>query len=628
MRKINGITINGEYLGNSVVINGMFRAICTISPIIMRDFVLIINQIERLDEAVKIKNFNCGFDCIDIEFNNSNTKGIASLYFKLINGEPELTDCKLIINDEEYVASEERIAEEVSKEAEKIIPETEDVDKDDIVRKEKINEIKSKKLEELRAKKEALLNKKNSKNINKMSIPAQKDEPPKSRLEKLLEQKRKIADAKAGRKRDDENSKTETISQGSSIEKTEKTDKNDNKSVSSDTDKTGMSVSISAENITENITKNDKSNDIRSDSQVGSVSEIKNDGETAQEISKQDDITSQSLGETESTDSTYTKSNELKSSKFDNLDEIDLENLSDEELAELEAELEAQMVDEDEYNSEPANTNYQGFNPDFAENLSQGLINGLTQGLSEGLAQGIAQGLSQGFAQMSSHLENSFGSNNGYQNNQNFDSGFNNFNSNNMQNMQSMPANNFDMSNGFDFSNNSQPINSAIPASTPTPANNQMYQSSSPDYAQIDNRNYNASMEARDNYAYDENSNLDDLSELYSDFYEECQTDDDEYGSDINSKRPQSKGPNTSEIDALKAELEALRAEAEVKKDLMTLDEFLAKQKELEEAKEKKRRQKFRIVGSRERVNASALDGGVFVAGNKVYKWGDTKVLE
>ena len=58
MRKLNGITINGEYLGNSVVINGMFRAICTISPVIMRDFVQIINRIDRLEEAVKIKNFN------------------------------------------------------------------------------------------------------------------------------------------------------------------------------------------------------------------------------------------------------------------------------------------------------------------------------------------------------------------------------------------------------------------------------------------------------------------------------------------------------------------------------------------------------------------------------------------
>ena len=79
MRKLNGITINGEYLGNSVVINGMFRAICTISPIIMRDFVQIINKIDKLDEAVKIYNFNCGFDSIDIEFKNTGSRGVASL---------------------------------------------------------------------------------------------------------------------------------------------------------------------------------------------------------------------------------------------------------------------------------------------------------------------------------------------------------------------------------------------------------------------------------------------------------------------------------------------------------------------------------------------------------------------
>ena len=109
MRKLNGITINGEYLGNSVVINGMFRAICTISPVIMRDFVLIINKIDRLDEAVKIHNFNCGFDCIDIEFENKTSKGMASLYFKLYDGEPLLKDCKLVIDNEEYSTFEEKI---------------------------------------------------------------------------------------------------------------------------------------------------------------------------------------------------------------------------------------------------------------------------------------------------------------------------------------------------------------------------------------------------------------------------------------------------------------------------------------------------------------------------------------
>jgi hypothetical protein len=109
MRKLNGITINGEYLGNSVVINGMFRAICTISPVIMRDFVHIINKIDKLDNAVKIRNFNCGFDCINIEFENTVSKGIASLYFKLKNGEPELTNCKLVIDNQEYSTFEDKI---------------------------------------------------------------------------------------------------------------------------------------------------------------------------------------------------------------------------------------------------------------------------------------------------------------------------------------------------------------------------------------------------------------------------------------------------------------------------------------------------------------------------------------
>ena len=49
MRKLNGITINGEYLGNSVVINGMFRAICTISPVIMRNFMRTLDKIDSLN---------------------------------------------------------------------------------------------------------------------------------------------------------------------------------------------------------------------------------------------------------------------------------------------------------------------------------------------------------------------------------------------------------------------------------------------------------------------------------------------------------------------------------------------------------------------------------------------------
>ena len=148
MRKLNGITINGEYLGNSVVINGMFRAICTISPVMMRDFIYIINKIDFLDEAVKIRNFNCGFDSINIEFENKTLKGIASLYFKLMEGEPVLTDCKLKIGDEEYsTAGQDKIS---IPQADKVSLSQSSVSNDSLERKQRINEIKERKLEKLK----------------------------------------------------------------------------------------------------------------------------------------------------------------------------------------------------------------------------------------------------------------------------------------------------------------------------------------------------------------------------------------------------------------------------------------------------------------------------------------------
>ena len=36
----------------------------------------------------------------------------------------------------------------------------------------------------------------------------------------------------------------------------------------------------------------------------------------------------------------------------------------------------------------------------------------------------------------------------------------------------------------------------------------------------------------------------------------------------------------------------------------------------------------FRIMGSEERINASILDEELFVAGDKLYKWGDTLYLD
>ena len=65
MRKFKGIMINGEWLGDRVIINGVFRAICAISPKIMSEFVHLIN---KLDESLS------QFTVTSFEF--SNTDGI------------------------------------------------------------------------------------------------------------------------------------------------------------------------------------------------------------------------------------------------------------------------------------------------------------------------------------------------------------------------------------------------------------------------------------------------------------------------------------------------------------------------------------------------------------------------
>ena len=136
-------------------------------------------------------------------------------------------------------------------------------------------------------------------------------------------------------------------------------------------------------------------------------------------------------------------------------------------------------------------------------------------------------------------------------------------------------------------------------------------------------------MNAKETYSYDENSNADDISDFYSDFYDEAQAESSNNNSQQSANAVNTENtPENSELDALKAELEALKSQASPQKQLMTLEEFMAKQKELNEAKEKARRQKLKIIGSQGNINASALDGGVFVAGKKVYKWGNPRVLD
>ncbi len=147
MRKLKGIIINGEWLGENVVINGMFRTISSMAPFVMLEFVKLINQIDKLDEAVTIKKFNfLDNNSIEIEFTNSQIDGLADLYFHLHNGIPELTDKNLTFfapnSPVKEVISKENAEECITEDVKDIIEELPTIDKkqDDIIYDAEISE--------------------------------------------------------------------------------------------------------------------------------------------------------------------------------------------------------------------------------------------------------------------------------------------------------------------------------------------------------------------------------------------------------------------------------------------------------------------------------------------------------
>ena len=669
MRKLNGITINGEYLGNSVVINGMFRAICTISPVIMRDFVLIINKIDRLEDAVKIHNFNCGFDCIDIEFENKTSKGMASLYFKLHNGEPLLKDCKLIIDNEEYSTFQEKIKLRSKKDMTNPNKTTTVTQNNELERLQKIRE--------LREKKQAMQKQQNGGKIAGSSDkpagsplpqkpatptnrPLSQEEQRDKKRQELLEKKRKLLEARKA--------KTENVSSAETADESSFDDKGslssmeaEDKKISAHDSNGGTkseklqseNTKVGAESVKASGTEqsapkptimvqddgtitNENGQPVVKEERVnpdGTISEVYVNPENPEEVYEQDEngefvnnnITQDSpIDDYENEEYSEDSINSNETSLLENLSDEDLENMSDEELAALEAELNAELgedttsYDNNNYNdyNDFTDTGYQnpGYNmPDFssfADKLAQGITEGLTMGLSQGLAQGLAQGLNVGGGQ------GGFGNAGGFDN---AGGGFGNTGGgfNNAGGGFGAPA---DFGGGFNNSFGGSTAQGGIGAP--------QVQQIMPDFSQIDNLNYSASESAKDSYAYDESSNLDDISDFYSDFYEEAQAQIGQEDLYSGGGKPLGIGEGASELDALKAELEALRAQTGEQKNLMSVEEFMAKQNELKEAKEKLRRQKMKIVGSNVRVNANALDGGVFAAGKKLYKWGDKRILD
>ena len=108
MRKLKGITINGEWLGDNVVINANFRAICNLAPFVMQEFAKLVNSIEKLESAVTINSFYFpDNNTVDIEFSNNNFSGLANLCFHLQNGLPELVNRSLTVYTEELKTTEE-----------------------------------------------------------------------------------------------------------------------------------------------------------------------------------------------------------------------------------------------------------------------------------------------------------------------------------------------------------------------------------------------------------------------------------------------------------------------------------------------------------------------------------------
>ena len=164
MRKLKGITINGEWLGDNVLINANFRAICNLAPFVMQEFAKLVNSIDKLDSAVAINSFYFpDNNTIDIEFSNNSFSGLANLCFHLQHGLPELVNRSLTIYtdnpEKEAEASEENLDKiPENQEVEMSNEYVEDIEKEDDVYEipsEETNEYSNKVLTELEETEEA-----------------------------------------------------------------------------------------------------------------------------------------------------------------------------------------------------------------------------------------------------------------------------------------------------------------------------------------------------------------------------------------------------------------------------------------------------------------------------------------
>ena len=631
MRKLNGITINGEYLGNSVVINGMFRAICTISPVIMRNFVQMLNKIGTLDKAVKINNFHCGHDNIDIEFENDNSKGNASLSFKLEDGEPILTESKLKINDDEYNCETGQIIKTAN-------PNTQNpIHTNETEREQKKRELKERKIAEIKKKREQLMKQRREQqnNAEKSTTEASEKEEDLSKLshqdikekkrQELIERRRKEIEARKAALNEQRGQNTPNnfesneipileTENNTTIPKTNIEENNtngitnvsqgsDENIITSSTEKSNEieNPAVSSEDNNDRITavNKDKEEQVKDDKNINTqddMSIVEDEINFDKEIKAEDSFNEvdefDNFNETSKDEDYFDKNKEdfefetpKDADNFDNYNEYNNDELTEDDLAQIEAELKSEFGDD--YN-DIANFNSQSNNNDNFDSFED--FNNFNTKNDDYTSAALSSPDGKMYTIIAKSIKLEIaGAENLPESLQNFNTpSWNNYQQNTSDNPEenkTPDSNNYNIGQNYQYFNTPQP-----PWFDPN--NPQQYPY--PPYPP---------------YPYP-----------YPPPQEQHIPQDEAENSSTATEKPVK--------EEAEVEFNMVPQEEVKEEELMTLEEFKAEQEKRKNVVEKKLRQKFRIVGSKERINASALDGGVFVAGNKIYKWGDTLQLD
>ena len=144
MRKLKGIIINGEYLGNKVAYSGFFRAIYCISPVIIAEFIKLVSEYGTRYAPLRITGFDLPEDHrIVIRFANKKCRGYADLSFAVKNYMLELIDSdvqvmslvpeKSAIDEVEEPLEEQDVQEDNTEEVEEVVVEELEIEEETVL---------------------------------------------------------------------------------------------------------------------------------------------------------------------------------------------------------------------------------------------------------------------------------------------------------------------------------------------------------------------------------------------------------------------------------------------------------------------------------------------------------------